>query len=70
MTDVTVVELLPPGGRASGGDAGLLCRAVRADSAAIDVPLIELEVPVEHANAELIEDYWYWFWNWRFDPGI
>jgi len=69
-TVVTVLELLPPGDSASVNEAGLMCRAVRADSAAIEVPLIELEVPVEHANAELIEDYWYWFWNWRFDPGI
>ena len=50
-------------------DEGLLCKALR-DGAAIEVPLIDLEVSAEHANAQLIEDYWFWFWNWRFDPGI
>jgi hypothetical protein len=53
-----------------------LCTALHApgpaqhNGEAIEVPLIDLDVAAEHANALLIEDYWYWFWNWRFDPGI
>jgi hypothetical protein len=64
----TVLELARPTALAVG-DEGLLCKALR-DGAAIEVPLIDLEVSAEHANAQLIEDYWFWFWNWRFDPGI
>jgi hypothetical protein len=66
---VSVVELVPPSALAQADDAGLLCRALRGD-AAVEVPLVDLEVATEHPNAQLIEDYWYWFWNWRFDPGI
>jgi hypothetical protein len=69
-TVVSVIELISPADNAIGNEAGLLCRALRADEASIEVPLIDLEVPAENANAEPIEDYWYWFWNWRFDPGI
>jgi hypothetical protein len=29
------------------------------------VPLIELEIPGDSPNFQLIEDYWHWFWNWR-----
>jgi hypothetical protein len=66
---VSVVELLAPSGVAQIDDSGLLCKALRRGTE-IEVPLIDLEVAPEHANAPLIEDYWYWFWNWRFDPRI
>ncbi len=65
---VSVLEVAPPGPLAVADD-GLLCKALH-EGAAIDVPLIELEVPQEHPNTQLIEDYWFWFWNWRFDPQI
>jgi len=31
----------------------------------INLPLIELYVPEDSPNMQLIEDYCYWFWNWR-----
>ena len=66
---VWVIGLPPPAALLQLDDAGLLCTALH-NGEAIEVPLIDLEVVGEHANSQLIEDYWYWFWNWRFDPGI
>jgi hypothetical protein len=66
---VWVIGLLPPAVLVQVDDAGLLCTALH-NGEVIEVPLIELEVATDHANTQLIEDYWYWFWNWRFDPGI
>ena len=31
----------------------------------LNLPLIELAVPQNSRNFQLIEDYWYWLWNWR-----
>ena len=66
---VWVIGLMPPAALAQVDDSGLLCTVLHKGEA-IEVPLIDLNVAAEHANALLIEDYWYWFWNWRFDPGI
>ena len=67
--EVWVIGLMPPAALAQVDESGLLCTALH-NGEAIEVPLIDLDVAAEHANALLIEDYWYWFWNWRFDPGI
>jgi hypothetical protein len=66
---VWVIGLMPPSTLAQVDDTGLVCTALH-NGEAIKVPLIDLEIVGEYANAQLIEDYWYWFWNWRFDPGI
>ena len=59
-----VLELLPPSKHIANEFDGLLCR-VRKGKYELTLPLIDLEVPQDDLNFELIEDYWYWFWNWR-----
>jgi hypothetical protein len=58
-----VLSLLSP---ESFGDesGGLSCR-VRSENCRLNLPLIELVVPQNCRNFQLIEDYWYWLWNWR-----
>jgi hypothetical protein len=43
---------------------GLFCKTRKAEYE-LDLPLIELEIPPNSRNFQLIEDYWYWLWNWR-----
>jgi len=31
----------------------------------VNLPLIDLYLPEESQDFQLIEDYWYWFWSWR-----
>jgi len=31
----------------------------------VNLPLIDLYLPEESQDFQLIEDYWYWCWNWR-----
>ena len=60
----SVVELIDP---ASGpGDVfdGIFCK-VRKGACEKDLPLIELELPPEGPNFQLVENYWDWFWHWR-----
>ena len=59
-----VVELLNP--RKYLGDEfdGIFCKT-RKGKYELNLPLIELELPQDDPNAQLIEDYWFWFWNWR-----
>ncbi len=60
----TVIELIDP---ASGvGDAfdGIFC-TVRKGKHELILPLIELELPPESPNYQLVENYWDWFWHWR-----
>ena len=66
---VSVVAMLPPSDDPRQNDSGLLCRTERRATVS-EVPVVDLEVDIDHPNAQLIEDYWYWFWNWRFDPQI
>lgn len=64
---VTVTALLDPD-RTADAD-GLFC-VVDENGGGQDLPLVDIEVDVDHANFQLLDDYWYWFWNWRFDPRI
>ncbi len=60
----TVVELIDP---ATGvGDAfdGIFCKVQKGDHEMI-LPLIELELPPDDPNFQLVEHYWDWFWHWR-----
>ena len=43
---------------------GIFCKT-RKGQYEINLPLIELEIPQDSPNFQLIEDYWSWFWNWR-----
>jgi hypothetical protein len=58
-----VSGLLPPETLGDEFD-GLSCK-VRKEKCILHVPLIELVVPQNSVNFQLIEDYWYWLWNWR-----
>jgi hypothetical protein len=60
----TVVELLDPAEHLGDEWDGLFCKT-RKGPYEINLPLIELHLPQENPNFQLIEDYWYWFWNWR-----
>jgi hypothetical protein len=59
-----VVELLDPVNDLCDEFGGIFCKT-RTDKYEINLPLIELEIPQDSPNFQLIEDYWYWFWNWR-----
>jgi hypothetical protein len=60
----TVVELLDPRKHVWDEFDGIFCRT-RKGRFEVNLPLIELKVPEDSPNFQLIEDYWYWFWNWR-----
>lgn len=68
-SQVKVVSLLDPGENPAREESGLICLVCKAEQE-LEVPLVDLEVDEEHANYQLLEDYWYWVWNWRFDPSI
>jgi hypothetical protein len=62
--DFTVLGLFDPAHRLGSEYDGIFCRT-RNGNYEVNLPLIELEVPRDHPNFQLLEDYWYWFWNWR-----
>jgi hypothetical protein len=68
-SQVQVIAILDPGENTAREDSGLICLVRKAEQE-MEVPLVDLEVEDEHANYQLLEDYWYWIWNWRFDPRI
>jgi hypothetical protein len=59
-----VVELLDPSRYACDEIDGIFCKTCQADFE-VNLPLIELHLPANSPNSQLIEDYWYWMWNWR-----
>lgn len=60
----TVRELLDPTKHMGDVFDGIFCKT-RKGRYEINLPLIELYLPQESPQFQLIEDYWYWFWNWR-----
>jgi hypothetical protein len=60
----TVLELLDPVHDICDEFDGIFCKT-RKGSFEVNLPLVELEIPDDSPNYQLIEDYWYWFWNWR-----
>jgi hypothetical protein len=62
--ECTVLELLNPSKYLGDEFDGIFCRTWRAGFE-VNLPLVELEVPQDSPNFQMIEDYWYWFWNWR-----
>jgi hypothetical protein len=61
---LTVVELLDPREHIGDQFDGIFCKT-RKDNFEVNLPLLELQVPHDELNFQLIEDYWFWFWNWR-----
>ena len=59
-----VLELIDPTRYISDDFTGVFCRT-RKGNFEVNLPLVELEVPEDSPNFQLIEDYWHWFWNWR-----
>ena len=59
-----VLELLDPSKDIYDDFDGIFCKT-RKGTFEINLPLIELEIPQDSPNFQLIEDYWFWFWNWR-----
>jgi hypothetical protein len=64
LHECRVLELLDPSKYISDEFDGIFCKT-RKGTFEVNLPLVELEVPQESPNSQLIEDYWYWFWNWR-----
>jgi hypothetical protein len=62
--ECTVLEILDPSTCAYDEFDGIFCKTEQAGFE-VNLPLIELEVPQDSPNYQMIEDYWYWFWNWR-----
>jgi hypothetical protein len=60
----TALELLDPASRLGDEFDGIFCK-VQKGRYEIELPLIELDLPPDSPNFQLVEDYWYWFWNWR-----
>ncbi len=62
--EVLVLDVLDPRRNIPDDFGGIYCRVCSGDET-FEIPLAELEVPADHPNHRLVEDYWYWFWNWR-----
>ena len=60
----TVLELLDPAQYLGDEFDGIFCKT-RKGRFEVNLPLIELHVPHDSPDFQLIEDYWFWFWNWR-----
>jgi hypothetical protein len=59
-----VIELIDPATYLSDEFDGIFCKT-RKGTCQLNLPLIDLHLPEDNPNFQLIEDYWYWFWNWR-----
>jgi hypothetical protein len=59
-----VLELLDPTEHLGDEFDGIFCKT-RKGEYEINLPLVELGIPQNSPNFQLIEDYGYWFWNWR-----
>jgi hypothetical protein len=60
----TVLELLDPAKYLGDGFDGIFCKT-RKGKYEVNLPIIDLYLPENIGNSQLIEDYWRWFWNWR-----
>jgi hypothetical protein len=60
----TVRELLDPTKDICDEFSGIFCKT-RKGKYEINLPLVELEIPKDSPNFQLLDDYWFWFWNWR-----
>ena len=60
----TVLELLDPAQHLGDEFDGIFCKT-RKGKYEVNLPLVELHVPHDNPDFQLIEDYGHWFWNWR-----
>jgi hypothetical protein len=60
----TVLDLLDPAKHLGDEFDGIFCKTSKGKYE-INLPLIDLYLPEDSFNFQLIDDYWYWFWNWR-----
>jgi hypothetical protein len=60
----TVVSLIDPTKYLGDGFDGIFCKT-RKGEYELNLPLIDLYLPENSRNGQLIEDYWFWLWNWR-----
>ena len=60
----TVLELLDPTQHLGDEFDGIFCKT-RKGKYEVNLPLIELHLPHDSPDFQLIEDYSFWFWNWR-----
>ncbi len=60
----TVVSLIDPTKYLGDGFDGIFCKT-RKGEYDLNLPLIDLHLPENSRNFQLIEDYWFWFWNCR-----
>jgi hypothetical protein len=60
----TVLELLDPAHHLGDEWDGVFCKT-RKGNFDVNLPLMELNVPNDSPNFDMIEDYCRWFWNWR-----
>jgi hypothetical protein len=59
-----VLQLLDPVKHLGDPLDGIFCKT-RKGRYEVNLPLIDLYLPEESQDFQLIEDYWYWCWNWR-----
>jgi hypothetical protein len=59
-----VTRLLDPARHLGDEFDGIFCQT-RKGTYRVNLPLVELCVPAEDANFQLIDDFCHWFWNWR-----
>lgn len=59
-----VLELIDPAKYLGDGFDGMYCKT-RKGAYELNLPLIDLHLPEDNPNFQLIDDYWCWFWNWR-----
>jgi hypothetical protein len=64
LYECAVLGLLDPRRLAGDEIDGVFCKTQKAECE-VNLPLVELEVPQDSPNSQLIEDYRHWFWNWR-----
>ena len=59
-----VVELIDPATCVGDVFDGIFCKVLKGKHELV-LRLIELELPLDSPNYQLIESYWDWFWHWR-----
>lgn len=59
-----VVKLYDPTDGLGDELDGIFCKT-RKGRFEVNLPLVELHVPKDSPNRQLLDDYRHWFWNWR-----
>lgn len=59
-----LVELIDPRKHDGSAVDGIFGKVRSGDREAIE-PLIDLYMPEESSDFQIVDDYWFWFWNWQ-----